>query len=205
MAAIPLPNQTGVAVVTMECQRGVIGDLAIFPAVRDAAVESGTIAAIARLIVAARRRDIPVLHAVFGFEDGPEIGGLNAPLLRSAADAPIMAGSDAAELVPDIGGAHGDPVSSRSSGVSPFTGTDLHQMLSRLDVDTLIVCGVSLNVGIPGLCIEAVNLGYQVVVPTDAVVGVPRRYGDDVLRFTIAQLATLCSVDDLDAGWSTTG
>ena len=65
-----------------------------------------------------------------------------------------------------------------------------------------MVCGASLNVGIPGLCVEAVNLGYRVVVPTDAVVGLPVGFGRDVITYGIAQLAALITVDDLDAAWS---
>ena len=43
----------------------------------------------------------------------------------------------------------------------------------RMGVTTVIATGVSLNVGILGLCLSAADLGYRVVVPTDAVVGVP--------------------------------
>ena len=65
----------------------------------------------------------------------------------------------------------------------------------------MIAAGVSLNRGIIGISIEAVNHGYEVVVPRDAVIGYPRTYGEDVLRYTLDGLVTLSSVDELSALW----
>ena len=70
---------------------------------------------------------------------------------------------------------------SRHHGVSPFSGTELDAVLRRLGVRSIVACGVSLNVGILGLTIEAVSLGYRVAVATDAVAGVPVEYGRAVL------------------------
>ena len=83
--------------------------------------------------------------------------------------------------------------------MSPFAGTDLDATLRRRGIDTVVVAGVSLNVGITGLAIEAVNHGYKVLVASDAVIGVPIAYGDDVLRNSLAPIATLAKVDDLIA------
>jgi hypothetical protein len=47
-----------------------------------------------------------------------------------------------------------------------------------------------------------VDLGYQVVVASDAVAGVPLEYGQTVLGGTISLLATLATVDELSATWS---
>jgi nicotinamidase-related amidase len=196
----PLDDGARAAVLTMECQRGVIGDLAIFPALAAATDDADLIDVIDRLLRAARRAAIPVVHALFGF-DAPPAGDLGSPLMRSAAENPILAGSPAADLAVGLSSDPTDVRITRSTGVSPFTGTPLDARLRSLGIDTVIVCGASLNVGIPGTCIEAVNLGYRVVVPTDAVVGLPADYARDVLRFTVSQLATLCRVDDLTQAW----
>jgi nicotinamidase-related amidase len=73
--------------------------------------------------------------------------------------------------------------------------------LRGLGISTVVATGVSLNLGIPGLAIEAVNLGYTVVVPTDAVCGVPEDYGRAVLQNTISLVATLTTVDQLADCW----
>ena len=72
-------------------------------------------------------------------------------------------------------------------------------------VQTLVVTGVSVNVAVTNLVMDAVNHGYQVVVPRDAVCGIPQSYADAVLDGTISLLATLTTVDDLVAAWSEHG
>jgi nicotinamidase-related amidase len=90
----------------------------------------------------------------------------------------------------------------RRSGVSPFAGTALDVTLRNLGVRTVVATGVSVNLAILGLAIEAVNLGYRVVVATDAVAGTPVDYADAVLDGTIALLAARLTVDQIAAVWS---
>jgi nicotinamidase-related amidase len=52
-----------------------------------------------------------------------------------------------------------------------------------------------------GLAIEAVNLGYSVIVPRDAVAGLPADYADAVLDQTFPMIATITTVDALLAAW----
>ncbi|MGH9017224.1 MAG: isochorismatase family protein, partial [Acidimicrobiales bacterium] len=81
----------------------------------------------------------------------------------------------------------------------PFVGTSLDPTLRALGVSTVVATGVSLNLGIIGLAVEAVDLGYRVVVATDAVAGIPSSFADDVLRHTIGLVATLAPVDAIIA------
>ena len=50
--------------------------------------------------------------------------------------------------------------------------------------------------------LAAVDLGYQVVVPADAVVGVPVNYGETVMVNTVSLLATVTTTADLVDVWS---
>lgn len=90
-----------------------------------------------------------------------------------------------------------DLVSHRHHGMTPFTGTSLDSLLRSLGVDHLVICGVSLNVGVLGAVIEAVGLGYEVTIPTGAVVGIPADYAAGVLRNSLAPLAILVSSEAL--------
>lgn len=181
------------AVVTMECQRGVIGDLATFPALREAVLQTGMLDAIERVVAQARRAGATVVHALAVFREDRGGSFTNAPLLRYAASIPgqLIEGSDAASLVAELGPEPSDLVSMRRHGVSPFGGTDLDALLRSRGTRTVVAVGVSLNVGVLGLVLEAVNLGYEVVVVTDATAAVPPSYADAVLTNTFAQLATL--------------
>jgi biuret amidohydrolase len=74
-------------------------------------------------------------------------------------------------------------------------------MLAEHGVNTVVATGVSLNLGIPGLAIEAVNYGYSVVVARDAVCGIPRDYARTILETMIPLVATVTTTDELIACW----
>jgi nicotinamidase-related amidase len=111
-------------------------------------------------------------------------------------------GTDAAAVVPEFGVQDGDFVLSRIHGLNPMAGTDLDPILRNLDVRTLVVVGVSVNVAVTNLVMDAVNLGYQVVLPRDAVAGVPPAYADAVVDNTLALLAEVTTTDAVLAAWS---
>jgi nicotinamidase-related amidase len=184
----------------MELQRGVMGDLASFPELAAAAAERGVVAHATRLLDGCRQAGLPVVHCTAEFRADRQGTFVNTPLHTALLRRPehLLEGTPATELVPGLADPS-DSVSARRHGVSPFTGTPLHTTLEDLGVNVLLVCGVSCNLGVLGLCIEAVNRGYQVVVATDAVVGVPPDYGDLVLRASIALVAALHTVDEIVA------
>jgi biuret amidohydrolase len=76
-----------------------------------------------------------------------------------------------------------------------MAGTDLDPVLRNMGVGTLIVIGVSVNVAITNLVMDAVNRGYQVVLPRDAVCGVPASYADAVIDNTLSLLATVTTTE----------
>jgi nicotinamidase-related amidase len=82
-----------------------------------------------------------------------------------------------------------------------MAGTDLDPILRNLGITTVVVAGVSVNVAITNLVMDAVNLGYQVVLPRDAVCGLPADYADAVIDNTLRLLATVTTVDDLTTTW----
>ena len=187
------------AVLTMELQRGVMGDLASFPALRDAADDVDLTAHASALVAAARRLGLPVVHCTAEFRADRAGSAANTPLHSAVLRRPahLLEGTAAVELVPELGPEPGDLVIPRRHGVSPFSGTALDATLRNLGVSVVVVAGVSVNLGVLGLAIEAVNLGYQVVVATDAVCGVPVEYARSVLAESIALIATLASTADL--------
>ncbi|MFY9587949.1 MAG: cysteine hydrolase, partial [Actinomycetota bacterium] len=89
-----------VAVVTNECQRGAIGDHALWPALVESA--RPMIPSLARLLSAARDRDIPVVHCV-ATRRGDLLGAnTNAPLFGVAnRSGGLRAGTQSVELVPE--------------------------------------------------------------------------------------------------------
>jgi nicotinamidase-related amidase len=85
-----------------------------------------------------------------------------------------------------------------------MTGTQLDSMLRNLAVTTIVGVGVSLNIGMPNFAFDAVNRGYQFVMPTDAVAGVPADYAAAVLANTLSLVATLTTTAEVVAAWAGT-
>ncbi|XVQ13286.1 isochorismatase family protein [Spirillospora sp. CA-255316] len=203
LAGLAGPGHT--AMLVMEMQRGVVGDLAKFPELVKACADRGVVGNAARAAAAARAAGVRVVQCTAAFRAdraGSHTG--NAPFIKGLLRDPghMLEGSGAIEVVPEL---H-DPAdleARRYHGFSPFTGTSLDQTLRSLGTRTVVAAGVSLNLGIPGLCLEAVNLGYSVVVLTDAVAGMPAEYGDAVMANTISLLAARVTTDDLIAAWRT--
>jgi nicotinamidase-related amidase len=189
------------AVVTMEVQRGVLGDLSPMRELADAAASRQVVEHAATVVSAARVAGAHVVHCLAEHDDSSP---RNSPLLRALAKrgANLPSGSDAAALVADLGPEPGDALSIRRHGLTPFPGTDLDALLRERDVRTVVAVGASLNVGVTGLVMVAVDLGYEVVVVTDAVVGLPVEYGDEVLTHTIPALATRATTDEIVAVWA---
>src|SRR5262249_38220498 len=95
-----------------------------------------------------------------------------------------------------------DIVMSRMHGMSPMNDTGVDPVLRNLGVTTIVLTGVSLNVAIPNITMDAVNRGYYVVIPRDAVAGVPAECGEARRRTTRAMLAFLPPTDELISLWS---
>jgi len=195
------PSHT--AVLTMEVQRAVVGDLSKIPELSRAAEQTGVVPNIARLLVTARPLHIPVIHCLAAFRADRAGTVVNCALIGSVLRNPthMLTGSPEAELVPELGPEPGDLVSTRFHGVSPFIGTSVDAWLRSLGVRTVVATGVSVNLGVLGLAIEAVNFGYRVVVPRDAVTGVPADYADALLANTFPMIATLTTTDDVLDAW----
>jgi nicotinamidase-related amidase len=202
LAELLAPAST--AVLTMELQRGVVGDRASIPELAAVVEAKGVLAAAGRLAVAARAAGVPVVHCTAEFRPDRAGSATNAPLLAVMGKRPdhLLVGSPEAEVVPELGPEPRDLVVPRRSGVSPFAGTALDVTLRNLGVRTVVAAGVSVNVAVLGLAIEAVNLGYRVVVTTDAVAGTPSDYADALMDGTIALLAARLTVDEITDVWA---
>lgn len=192
------------AVLTMEVQRGVVGDLSILPDLAHEVAAQNVIANIATVVRAARGAGARVVHCTAEFRPDRAGSNDNAPMLRgiNKGSARMLVGTPDVELVPELGFEPSDILSARRHGMTPFPGTDLDQTLRNLGVRTVVATGASLNIGITGMVMVAVDLGYRVAVVTDAVAGVPRDYGDAVIAHTLAPLATRVTTDEIVAVWA---
>lgn len=201
LAEIVAPEHT--ALVTQECQRGVIGDLAALPQLAEAARESGAVENLGRLAAAARGAGVDVVHCLAHHRADRKGGNTNARLFAGMAKMPdaLREGTDSVELIPELGPAADDVVVRRYHGLGPMHDTGLDSILRNLGVATVVGVGVSLNVGMVDLAFDAVNAGYRFVLPRDAVAGVPAGYADAVIDNTLSLVATVTTTDEIVTAW----
>jgi nicotinamidase-related amidase len=205
MPTIPeLVKPAATAVVCHEMQRGVVGDLAApgFPTAQ-AVADAGIILSNARLLDAARTRGIRVIHCAAAFRKDRFGSFPNTPMLAALLDNPghLVEGTPEVDPVPELWREDLDVVIHRFHGMSSFAGTELDWLLKSVQATTVIVTGVSVNRGVIGQTMEAVNYGYRAVIPTDCVIGYPKEYSDMVLEHTLAPLSWLTTADEIIAAW----
>lgn len=199
---VQLLDPAHTALVTQECQNGVIGEPAALPQLaeiaRKAMIPNG-----ARLATAARASGVPVVHCVAARRADGKGSNMNARLFAGMLKTPVplLPGTAAVEVIPEIGVDERDVVLTRLHGLGPMGGTDLDPVLRNLGITTIVGIGVSVNVGMLDFAFDAVNAGYQFVLPRDAVAGIPEAYAEAVLDNTLSLIATLCTTDDVLAAW----
>ncbi|RST13357.1 cysteine hydrolase [Streptomyces sp. WAC05950] len=192
------------ALLTVECQNGVVGEESALPELAKEARDSGVLERVAALVDAARGAGVQVLHAVAERRPDGLGANSNARLFRAAGKLPVrqLTGSRAVEVAAPITVADRDLVVRRLHGLSPMAGTDLDALLRNLGIRTLVVTGVSSNIAIPNTVFDAVNLGYRVVVPADAIAGVPASCTAEVIRNSLALVAAVTTTEALLDAWA---
>ena len=199
LAEIAAPGHT--AIVTQECQGAVIGPNAGLAMLAEEA-RRVALPNITRLLPAARAAGVRVLHCVVQRRPDGLGSNHNAKIFSiGRGEVSILPGTPGAAVLPELGPEPTDLVLSRFHGVGPMGGTDLDAVLRNLGVSTIVVVGVSLNIAIPNVVMDAVNAAYRVVVPRDAVAGIPTEYGNAIIDNTLSLLATITSTDDLIQTW----
>ncbi|WP_027092273.1 isochorismatase family protein [Cohnella thermotolerans] len=125
-----------------------------------------TVEKAARLVRLFREKGGFIAFVNVSFLDGKD--RLNPPTDHPA---PASGGSmpaDWATLVPELGvGPNDYVVTKRQWGA--FFGTDLDLQLRRRGIDTIVLGGISTNIGVEGTAREAFQLGYSQVFVTDAM------------------------------------
>ncbi|WP_392969943.1 cysteine hydrolase [Streptomyces sp. LN245] len=194
-----LLDPAGTVLLTVECQQGVVGPDSALPELAQEARSSGALGRIARLVGAAHESGVQVIHAVAERRPDGRGANRNARLFRAAERLPVrqLTGTTAVRIAPPVEVAEEDFVVRRLHGLSPISGTDVDPLLRNLGCRTLVVTGVSANIAVPNAVFDAVNRGYTVVVPADAIAGVPSEYTPAMVRNTLALVATITTTDDV--------
>ncbi len=147
------------ALVVIDLQKGIVGG-------QTAPYAAGDVVKNAALLADAfRKNGMPV----FLVHVTPSPDGKDA--LHPAADAPMAPpssrGADWAEIVPEMGPKAGDFVITKHQW-GAFYGTELDLELRRRGVSTIVLCGISTNIGVESTARFAYEYGYDQIFAEDA-------------------------------------
>ena len=196
-------NPKHTAILCMEMQRGVVTTQGNIYDLINAVTKSGIISNGQRLLSEARLRCVNVIQCTTAFRKDRRGTTARMPLLAVMLknSEHMLEGTSAVEVIPEWSDGT-DIECRRYHGVSPFSGTDLDTKLRSMNIKTVLITGVSLNLGVLSMCIEAANLGYRVIVVSDAVTGFPEEYCKALMQNTISLVARSMRVDDILAYWT---
>lgn len=152
--------------------------------------------AVMQLVEGAREARLPIIFTRYvyraDYRDGGIVTQVLLPTLRE--NAALIAGSWDAELVEELNPREGEIVIDKNRP-GAFYGTSLQSCLDGLDVDSLIVCGVTTNICVETTVREAMQRDYRVWV----VAGATAEYEDDRYEVALKGMAWMfASVVDLD-------
>jgi len=192
------------AVVFVECQRGVVGDLSVLPALADAARPA--LGAMGRLAHGARHAGVVVAHLTYLPLAGGRSANSRAPLMRATSGTHGWHPAHPAyEIVPEIGVGPDDLLLPRHQGISPVHRTEVLSILRNIGIDEVVVAGVSTNLAIPLVAVGAADEDFAVTVVTDACVGTPLEHHESMLRHSLAFVARLATVHEVLSQWTAPG
>jgi maleamate amidohydrolase len=163
------------------------------------------VAAIARLLDHARRAEVPVAYTTVAYDEAGKRAAA-AFIDKVPALLTLEPGSRWIEIDPRVAPRPGEPVLTKVFA-SAFFGTTLQSVLASAGCDSVIVTGASTSGCVRATAVDALQHGYRVVVPRNAVgdrnpaaheanlYDIDTKYGDVVsVEETLAHLEELAAV-----------
>ncbi|MFM2071493.1 MAG: putative isochorismatase domain [Actinomycetota bacterium] len=203
----PYLEPSATAIVALEVQEHILRPAqAIIPGVAAHADAIGLVDRLATLLHVARRVGAPVVYVVDDRRSDGYGGAGNMRVGRSirgdstVTDAAVLPshGPIVAELRPH----DRDILIRREHGMTGFFTTPLDAYLRNLGVTSVVLTGASANIAVTGTAIEAMNLGYQVIVVSDCIAGDPPEYVEQLLRYTLRNVAFVAPAQRILDHWS---
>jgi nicotinamidase-related amidase len=196
-----LQSGTRVALLVNECQLGLLDKrYCVIPSICEHAAARGIVPRIVALAAAFREAREPVIfiHMVLR----ADYAGMSrntpavAAIIRKGG---LREGTADVEPVEELRPRAVDHVVRRYSGMTVFYGNHLDSLLRNLAVKTVVACGVSTNVAIPGIVLGALDRGFQVVVAEDCVAGTSAQAHDSLMTHLIRPLVTAVDSEEIIA------
>ncbi|WP_163847149.1 isochorismatase family protein [Pseudooceanicola aestuarii] len=187
-----VPRGTRPAVVVVDFSYGFTDPA--YPTASDATAQ---MAQTKRLCDSARAKGFPVIFTTIAYHPG-ELDLL--PWLKKATGMrALLQGSRLVEIDAATGIQPGDPIVEKK-GASSFFGSTLGALLAGANTDTLVVCGATTSGCVRATVVDAVQSGFNVLVPADCCADRAQAPHDANLYDMHQKYADVTDADDI-AEW----
>jgi nicotinamidase-related amidase len=195
-------DPTRTALVAVHLQNDIVGaDGAFAPFFRAEIDRVGTLATAARLLDAARAAGVPVVYTRVAWR--PDYSDLhtNSPLLNIVVRQNCLVdGTPGAAIADELTPQDTDRVVTHQR-VGGFHDSELDEVLQGLGVETVVFLGVATNASVEGTARVASDLGYRVLVVSDACsAATPDAHAASLE--SLGLLAEITTADDLIAAFT---
>ena len=194
------PSRT--ALVAVHVQNDIVGpDGAFAPFFRAEIDRVGTLATAARLLDAGRAAGVPVVYTRVAWR--PDYSDLhaNSPLLNIVVQQNCLVdGTPGAAITDELAPQDTDRVVTHQR-IGGFHDSELDEVLRGLGVDTVAFLGVATNASLEGTARVASDLGYRVLIVSDACsAATPEAHAASLE--SLGLLAEITTTDDLIAAFA---
>jgi gluconolactonase len=156
---------------------------------------------VARVLDAARRRGVTVIHVTVSFRDDYADAPPHVPLFQEERARGVMkAGSPGAEVCAELTPQAGDLVVTKHT-MDPFNGTPLANLLRARDIETLVLMGVQTNFVVEATARTGADSGYRVVVVGDGCASDTEDHHRFFLDTILPKIGTAATADEVIAAF----
>jgi nicotinamidase-related amidase len=200
------PDKAALLVVELQNDRvdeSKIGQKGLGGGLAEAVQRRGVLPRVARLLIAARRRRVPVFY--INVENKP---GFPRPRARiydiAARRGPVLVeGTWGAETHVAVKPEPEDFVLRRTCSMDGSHGSGLYAILAHLRREQLLVTGISTTLAVEGIVRASLNRGFEMFVVEDCCAGLPQEWHDWSIQNTLPLLATITAAEAVEQVFAT--
>ena len=151
----------------------------------------------AKVINVARKHTLPIIYVIAQFRKGyPEVSPRNPSYYKKKENRILTEGNPEAEICSEVC-PQPEELVIINKRTSAFIGNDLDIILRSMNVDTLILGGVSTLGVVESTARQATDMDYRIVVLSDCCADRIAEANEFALKWVMPRVSTVCTSDEI--------
>ncbi|MCL5100600.1 MAG: isochorismatase family protein [Candidatus Marsarchaeota archaeon] len=180
-------NPERTALVIIDLQKGIAKGRILEPFSGEQVVKNAS-----RLVSEMRRKGSFIVAVHVGSRDGKDMPSVNSESSMHMSNMP----NDWMDIVPELNITDNDHVILKHNW-SAFYGTDLDLQLRRRHIDTIVLCGISTNIGVESTARDAFHHNYNQIFATDAMAAMNVKEHENTLEFIFPRMGIRATTEEI--------